>query len=93
MWKGDLFNFLQMEKVLRRKEKEYINQSQKFDDMTIDKNIDNWLSDSVLFNYIEGVETKLNDKQKCDLNKILQKKYALLQWDMGSGKSESRGKN
>ena len=76
-----------MGKVLRRKEKEYINQSQKFDNMKIDKNIENWLSDSVLFNYIEGVETKLNDKQKYDLNKILQKKYALLQWDMGSGKS------
>lgn len=76
-----------MEKVLRRKEKEYINQSQKFDDMTIDKNIENWLSESKVFDNENDCNILLNDVQKEIVNKMLQKRYGYIQANQGTGKT------
>lgn len=77
------------QKVLNRKIRESKKQSISFNNMQQDEKISSWLSEKILFNQVEGIETKLNDLQRYDMNKILQKRYSLIQWEMGAGKSYS----
>jgi hypothetical protein len=76
-------------KLITKKKKEYEKQSVKFDDMLIDENIDNWLKTHYLLDATINEKLYLNDRQLIDMNKIIQKKYGLLQWSMGGGKSFS----
>ncbi|HBJ1650932.1 TPA: methyltransferase [Clostridium botulinum] len=77
------------EKLINKKRKEYNLQSINFQDMTIDKDIESWLKTHFLYDKIKEEKLFLNNRQLIDMNKMLQKRYGLLQWDMGGGKSFS----
>ncbi|WP_205427265.1 helicase-related protein [Clostridium botulinum] len=76
-------------KLINKKRKQYNLQSMHFQDMTIDKNIEKWLKTHFLYDKLKDEKLFLNDRQLIDMNKIIQKRYGLLQWDMGGGKSFS----
>ena len=75
------------ERLLRRKRAAYENQNQQFSDMTEDAAIGDWLKSLSLWDSENEEEIQLNDTQRHDLNLILQKRYGLLQWEQGSGKT------
>jgi len=81
------FNDKQYWKVLSKKCINYDKQNISFKEMLPDNKIATWLDEFSLFNYETNEEIKLNDAQKADLNKIFQKKYSILNWQQGSGKS------
>ena len=75
------------EALLRRKCREYSNQSQAFHDMLEDPEIAAWLRDFTLWDAENEEIIRLNDIQRQDINRILQKRYGMLQWEQGSGKT------
>lgn len=75
------------ERLLRRKRREYENQWLHFSDMPIDPCIAAWLEEFVLWDTENEEVIQLNDLQRHDINLILQKRYGLLQWEQGSGKT------
>lgn len=75
------------ERLLRKKRHEYLIQSQPFQEMTPDTGIGKWLDDFWLWDAENEEEVLLNDAQIHDLNLALQKRYTLLQWEQGSGKT------
>ena len=85
---GDsMTEFGNYEKLVRRKQQEYMVQNQQFDRMEQDAAIAKWLSAFHLWDKENEEEIRLNEIQKHDLNLILQKRYGLLQWEQGSGKT------
>lgn len=76
-------------KLWMEKYNQYKQQSKLFNEMEQDNNIKSFLDDLVITDYENEEEIRLNDIQKQDTNKILQKKYSFLQWGQGSGKSIS----
>ncbi len=74
-------------KLIRRKQKEYAMQNQPFEDMTEDPGIAAWLNEFSLWDAENEEEIRLNSLQKHDINLMLQKRYGLLQWEQGSGKT------
>lgn len=74
-------------KLIRRKRHEYEIQNQQFSDMDEDASIAEWLSGFSIWDNENEEEIKLNDIQRHDLNLMLQKRYGLLQWEQGSGKT------
>lgn len=75
------------ERLIRRKHAEYENQSQPFDKMTEDLKITHWLSSLTFWDSENEEKIRLNATQRHDINLVLQKRYALLQWEQGSGKT------
>ncbi len=75
------------ERLLRRKRREYDNQSQSFDDMEEDPAIGAWLRKFSLWDAENEEYIYLNDIQRRDVNRMLQKQYGMLQWEQGSGKT------
>ncbi len=75
------------EKLLRRKWMEYELQCRPFNDMEENTEIAKWLSEFSLWDADKVEEIHLNKVQRHDINLILQKRYALLQWEQGSGKT------
>jgi predicted RNA methylase len=75
------------ERLLRRKRREYDNQSQSFDDMVEDPAIAVWLNEFTLWDTENEEYIHLNDIQRQDINRMLQKRYGMLQWEQGSGKT------
>ena len=75
------------EHLIKRKRREYENQSQVFDDMTPDAKIAAFLADWMVYSNSEGRLIQLNEIQQSDVNKLLQKHYGVLQYEMGSGKT------
>lgn len=75
------------ERLLRRKCREYDNQSQSFDDMAEDPVIGAWLREFSLWDAENEEYIYLNDIQRRDINRMLQKRYGMLQWEQGSGKT------
>jgi len=75
------------ERLLRRKRREYENQSQRFADMEEDAFIAQWLAEFTLWDDENEEVIQLNDIQRHDINLMLQKKYGLLQWEQSSGKT------
>lgn len=75
------------ERLLRRKRREYDNQSQPFDDMSQDPAIGKWLDEFTLWDAENEEYIYLNDIQRRDINRMLQKRYGMLQWEQGSGKT------
>jgi glycosyltransferase involved in cell wall biosynthesis len=55
--------------------------------MAEDINISNFIKNTVLYDSVEDKEIRLNKIQREDLNKIIQKKYGLIQYSMGGGKT------
>ena len=75
------------ERLLRRKQRAYQIQNQQFADMVEDPEIARWLSEFHLWDAENEEEIRLNDVQRRDINLTLQKRYSLLQWEQGSGKT------
>ena len=75
------------ERMLRRKRREYENQSQQFSDMTEDAEIGEWLKQFNLWDAENEEYIHLNEVQCHDVNLMLQKRYGMLQWEQGSGKT------
>lgn len=67
-------------KLIHRKQREYATEQQKFFEMTIDAIIAEYLENFTVYDPERDEQLYLNDIQKQDINKVLQKKYALLQW-------------
>lgn len=65
--------------------KKYSNQLQNFKEVVNNVEIENHLNN---FTFIsKGIECRLNEIQKTDMNKILQKDYSILNFSMGTGKT------
>ncbi len=75
------------ERLLRRKRREYEVQEQPFSEMAADPEIRKWLDDLFIWDSLNEEQIQLNDIQKKDINLVLQKRYTLLQWEQGSGKT------
>ena len=75
------------ERLLRRKRREYDNQSRHFADMPEDPVIGAWLKEFTLWDAENEEYIYLNDIQRQDINRMLQKRYGMLQWEQGSGKT------
>ena len=75
------------EHLLRQKRQEYDNQSQPFADMPEDPAIGAWLKEFTLWDAENEEHIYLNDVQRRDINRMLQKRYGMLQWEQGSGKT------
>lgn len=74
------------EKLIRRKQKQYEMQNLRFADMEEDVNLKKYLDRSTFINK-DGEACEFTALQKHDLNLVLQKRYALLNWQQGSGKT------
>jgi len=74
-------------KVLNKKCLDYDKQNVLFKEMLPNQEIQQFLDDFNLYDYNSKDVIELNEAQKIDLNKIFQKKYSLLNWQQGSGKS------
>ena len=75
------------ERLLRRKRREYECQSRQFADMAEDGAISSWLTEFHLWDAENEEYIYLNDIQRHDINVMLQKRYGMLQWEQGSGKT------
>lgn len=76
-------------KLFERKKKEYEKQSKPFSEIKHNSELSKWLDNFTLYNQKTNKIIKLRDIQKKDLNKVLQKDYAILNWQQGSGKTEA----
>ena len=74
------------EKLIHRKQKQYEMQNLRFADMEEDVNLKEYLDRSTFINK-HGEACEFTALQKHDLNLVLQKRYALLNWQQGSGKT------
>ncbi len=74
-------------RLIRRKQRDYTLQNQPFKDMEETPDIAAWLDELSLWDSENEEKIRLNSLQKHDINLILQKKYGLLQWEQGSGKT------
>ena len=83
---GD-YGFTRYAKLIRRKQKEYERQNQQFADMELDTEISRALDYFTLWDSENEEEIRLNAMQKRDINLMLQKRYGLLQWEQGCGKT------
>ena len=83
----DIGRFPDYERLIHKKQREYVCQNQRFADMPEDPAIAKWLSEFHLWDSENEEEIRLNDIQKHDMNLMLQKRYGLLQWEQGSGKT------
>lgn len=72
---------------LKRRRREYEVQSQSFRSMKGDSYIATWLDEFTLWDSENEEVIQLNALQRQDINCILQKRYGLLQWEQGSGKT------
>lgn len=84
---NDLQAYPGYEKLLKRKRLEYEIQNQPFSEMTEDPKIAQWLSSLSIWDSLNEEEIRLNAVQRHDINLVLQKRYTLLQWEQGSGKT------
>lgn len=74
-------------RMIRRRQREYQIEQQQFSEMEPNAEVAAWLDDFMLYDSENEEEIRLNDLQKHDINLVLQKRYALLQWEQGSGKT------
>ena len=75
------------ERLLRRKRREYEIQEMPFEGMAEDPYIAQWLLDFRLWDSENEETIQLNDIQRRDIGRMLQKRYGMLQWEQGSGKT------
>ena len=73
-------------KLIRRKQRQYENQNLQFAEMQEDAGLKEYL-DRTRFINKDGEVCEFTDLQKHDLNLVLQKRYVLLNWQQGSGKT------
>ncbi len=75
------------ERLLRRKRREYDNQEQPFSEMTENAQLADWIGRFQYWDAQNHAYIHLNPLQSHDVNLTLQKRYAFLQWEQGSGKT------
>ena len=75
------------ERLVRRKRREYDNQEQPFSEMTENAQLADWISRFQYWDVQNQANIHLNPLQSHDVNLTLQKRYAFLQWEQGSGKT------
>ena len=73
-------------KIIHRKQLEHIIQNQIFSDMQTEDSFAEYLDNASFMNK-DGERCEFTKLQKHDINLVLQKKYALLNWQQGSGKT------
>lgn len=73
-------------RLIRRKRWLYDVQNQPFSDMETDDALAEYLDNATFVNK-DGEVCEFTQLQKHDLNLVLQKRYALLNWQQGSGKT------
>ena len=73
-------------RLIRRKRWLYDIQNQPFSDMETDNALAEYLDNATFVNK-DGEVCEFTQLQKHDLNLVLQKRYALLNWQQGSGKT------
>lgn len=73
-------------KLIRQKQRQYEIQSRAFTEMSADPAIQNYLDNATFINKEHEV-CRFTALQKHDLNLVFQKKYSLLNWQQGSGKT------
>jgi len=73
-------------KIIEKKRRKYLLQSQRFGAMEHNPELDSYINE---LSFINKDEEKCNftDLQKKDMGLIFQKRYALLNWQQGSGKT------
>lgn len=81
------FDDKKYKKLIERKIRSFHNNNRSFKEMTQDPNIQKFLNDFSIYDYNKNETYKLTQNQKEDINKLLQKNYAFLQWEQGSGKT------
>ena len=74
------------DRLIRRKRRLYYNQNRQFADMQPDRQLAEYLDRTTFINK-DGEVCEFTPLQKHDLNLVLQKRYALLNWQQGSGKT------
>ena len=74
------------EKLIRKKRRQYEIQNRQFADMKPDPHLSEYLDRTTFINK-DGDTCEFTTLQKHDLNLVLQKRYALLNWQQGSGKT------
>lgn len=78
--------YRQAEKLIARKRKEFLRQQTPFPEMTPDPRIDAYI-DRLRFRNKELQECEFTPLQKQDMGLLFQKRYSLLNWQQGSGKT------
>lgn len=73
-------------KFIARKRRQYEIQSREFTEMQVDQSLTAYLNNATFINKDHEV-CRFTSLQKYDLNLVLQKHYALLNWQQGSGKT------
>ena len=73
-------------KLIARKRKEFLRQQAPFSEMTPDPRIDAYI-DRLRFRNKESQECEFTPLQKRDMGLLFQKRYSLLNWQQGSGKT------
>lgn len=74
------------DRLIRRKRRLYYNQNRQFADMQPDGQLAEYLDRTTFINK-DGEVCEFTPLQKHDLNLVFQKRYALLNWQQGSGKT------
>lgn len=74
------------EKLITRKQRKYESQSRIFSEMNSDTDIQDYLENATFMNKEHEV-CRFTSLQKQDLNLVFQKRYSLLNWQQGSGKT------
>ena len=77
----------QYAKMLRRKQRDYERETMPFSEMTERDDITCYLEGFAIYDAENEETIRPNDTQKHDLNLVLQKRYHLLQWEQGGGKT------
>lgn len=75
-----------IKKLIARKQKDFKIQNMAFADMAADEQIQEYLRKAVFVNK-EGVTCHFTQLQQHDLNLAMQKRFVLLNWQQGSGKT------
>lgn len=73
-------------KLIARKRRQYEVQEQPFDDLSPDPSIAQYLDQAIFINKDYEI-CRFTELQKLDLNRVIQKRYGLLNWQQGSGKT------
>lgn len=73
-------------KLIARKRRQYKLQKQPFDKLSPDPSIAQYLDQAIFINKDYEI-CRFTELQKLDLNRVIQKRYGLLNWQQGSGKT------
>jgi predicted RNA methylase len=82
-----VFDNQNFKKLINKKRKVYEQQTQDFNNMQEDNKINSFLNTLSFYDTVKEETIILNDIQRSDINKILQKQYGFLQYSMGGGKT------